>query len=60
MEEQRLYVIIVADTVNELETEVNTKMEEGYIPIGGPFRGGDYPLNQAMILNGTQKVITLP
>lgn len=43
------YIIVTGGTAQILAIEVNKKMEDGYVPLGGPFLGKvDYA--QAMIL----------
>jgi hypothetical protein len=43
------YIIVTADNVKELAEKVNEKIEEGYVPIGGPLLGMYAWYHQAMI-----------
>jgi len=52
------YIILQEECITDLENEVNKSMEEGYVPIGGPFHWVELRteyLCQAMLLKETIK-----
>lgn len=49
------YIIVSVYHYQTLENKVNEKMDEGYVPVGGPFTNHDNELSQAMLLNKVKK-----
>lgn len=45
------YIVVSVYHISEFEEEVNIKINEGYMPVGGPFVNLNNQLSQAMLLS---------